>query len=594
VTGRALLTVALTVLFLPAAARANTSPTGKLSIQARLEPDRIAPGEAATLTVEVGSAGLNLPEVGVPAIAGALVERAGTAQNISILNGQATRSSTTVYHIIPKSEGTITIPPLSVAVGSDRVQSDPLTLTVTRSAASHAPPAMQGNLPPGSAPSGTPEIFVKAIVDRPRAYWNQQVILRLRLYSRVDVLGDVDWKPPSANGFWTESLGPPRQGRVRMNGAEYAVMEIPTALFPTRTGTLTVGPATIRCRVARVVQPPDPWSMLAMPDVVPQDVSLSSNPVTIQVDPLPSGAPAGFQGAVGDFHLTFHVDGVTARTGEPVTARATIAGTGNVPSIRDPEIRARGASREYVVGSSTKLDRVNDKLSGEREHDVAFVSDAPGTLEILPVTFVWFDPEARSYRWQSSEAVSVRVAPDSTGGGGAAPVPGGGPAIAAPRSVPGPTGSLALDPPISSAAIFGSSALLFATALLVGRSRRLRARDPRWMRLRALQPLLARIDAEAKAAAGEPAPAAARAAETLRKGAALRHDVELQGLGRADRERALLQHGAPSSEIAEMETLFDALAAIAYAPPETRRADAKQAIQGVRRTLERYRRELTS
>src|SRR5205085_10753761 len=159
-------------------------------------------------------------------------------------------------------------------------------------------------------------------------------------------------------------------GRVRMNGAEYAVMEIPSALFPTRAGALTIGPATIRCRVARVVQPPDPWSMLAMPDVVPQDVSLSSNPVTITVDPLPPGAPAGFQGAVGDFRMAFHVDGLTARAGEPVAARATIAGTGNVPSVRDPEIHARGASREYVVGTSTRLERVHDKLSGEREHDV--------------------------------------------------------------------------------------------------------------------------------------------------------------------------------------------------------------------------------
>jgi hypothetical protein len=576
------------------AARAGTSPSGNLSIEARLDPDRVAPGEAATLTVQISSAGLNLPQVAVPSLRGALVEAAGSEQGLSIANGRATRTATTVYRIIPKSEGTITIPPFSIGSGKERAQSDPLTLTVTHLPAPSTTPRVQGNLPPGSAPSGTPEIFVKAIVDRPRAYWNQQVTLRLRLYSRVDVLGDVDWKPPSANGFWTESLGPPRQGRVRMNGAEYAVMEIPTALFPTRTGSLTIGPATIRCRVARVIQPPDPWSMLAMPDVVPQDVSLSSNPVTITVDPLPSGAPAGFQGAVGDFHLVFHVDGLLAHTGEPVTARATIAGTGNVPSIPDPEIHARGASREYVVSSSSKLDRANDKLSGEREHDVAFVSDAPGALEILPVTFVWFDPEARSYRWQSSEPVTVRVVPDSTGGAGAAPAVAGGLAIAAPRRAPGPWGSLGLDPPPPSVALFGGSAVLFGAALLAGRSRRRRERDPRWMRLRALTPLLDRemAEAEARATTGEPTHAAARAAEVLRKGAGLRHDVEMGGLPRVDRERALAARGASPAEIGDLETLLDALAAIAYAPPETRRADAKQAIAGVRRTLERYRKEL--
>jgi len=583
VTGRR-----LALLFFVLSALGNTSPSGKLSIEARIAPNRIAPGGIATLTVDVGFDGLNLPEVGAPVIAGVDVERGGTAQNLSILNGRVTRTSTTVFRLIPRGEGTIVIPALRIAVGNDRVQSDPITLTVTTAAPRGQPPA-PGNLPPGTAPSGTPEIFVKAVVDRSRVYWNQQITLRLRLYSRIDVLGDVDWKPPAANGFWTETLGPARQGRVRVNGAEYAVMEFPSALFPTKTGTLTIGPARIRCRVARVLQPPDPWSMLAIPDVVPEDVQLDTDPMQIVVDPLPAGAPAGFDGAVGKFHLAFHVDGLTVRAGEPVAARATIGGEGNVPSIRDPEIHARGASREYVVGTSTRLERANDRLSGERERDVAFVSDQPGTLEILPVRFAWFDPEAGSYRSQSSEAVQVRVLPDSAGAA-SAPAAGSGAALAGPRAGTGPSGALTLNPTGMSAALFGSSALLLGVALLTGRSRRRRDRDPRWARLRALEPLLTRGLSET----GEPAAAAARAEEALRKGAGFRHDVDLGGLARPERDRALGAHGAPDAEIAELESLFDQLAAIAYAPPETRRSDAKQAILAVRRLLERYRKELST
>jgi len=590
VTGRAALLLSMLLAISASIAQGGTSPSGKLSIQARVTPDQVAPGQTATLTVEVGSEGLNLPEVTTPVIAGVLVERAGTAQNLSIMNGRATRTSTTVYRLIPDHEGTVTIPALTIAVGSDRAQTQPITLTVTHTAPSRTPATMPNRFTPGSAPAGTPEIFVKATVDRSRVYWNQQVTLRLRLYSRVDVLGDVDWKPPSADGFWTESLGSPRQGRVRLNGVEYAVMEIPTALFPTRTGTLTIGPARIRCRVARVIPPPDPWSMLAVPDVVPEEVALNTDPVTISVDPLPSGAPPGFEGAVGNFHLAFHVDALAARAGEPVAARATIAGTGNVPSIRDPEIHARGASREYVVGSSTRLERANDRLSGERERDVAFVADQPGTLEILPVRFVWFDPEAGAYRWQSSEGVQVRVAPDSTGGAGAGQAAAGGAPLSALRTKPGPHGTLALDPPATSAALFGSSALVLGAALLVGRSRRGRERDPRFVRRRALEPLLTRdlVRAESLASTGEPARAAAMAEETLRKGAGFFHGVELGGLARAERMRALETHGAPEAEIRDLESLFDSLDAIAYAPPETRRADAKQAIAAARRTLERY------
>lgn len=91
---------------------------------------------------------------------------------------------------------------------------------------------------------------------------------------------------------------------------------------------------------------------------------------------------------------------------------------------------------------------------------------------------------------------------------------------------------------------------------------------------------------------GDPARAAAMAEEALRKGAGLRFDAEIGGFARPERERALTARGAGEAEIAELESLFTSLDAIAYAPPETRRADAKEAIASARRLLERYRKEL--
>jgi len=596
VTGRriAVLIAALLIAALPpGAARATTSASGKLSIEAKLDADRIAPGETATLTVEVQSEGLNLPDVPLPLLAGVTVERAGTAQNFSIINGRVSRTSTTVYRLIPRGEGVVTIPPLKIAVGGERAETSPLTLTVSHAVAPRAPAPLRGALPPGAAPSGTPEIFVKATVDHPRAYWNQQVTLRLRLYSRVDVIGDVDWRPPSTDGFWTEGLGPARQGRQIVNGKEYAVMEIPTALFPTRTGTLTIGSAQVRCRVARVIQPPDPWSMLAMPDVVPEDVAIHSDPINVVVDPLPAGAPAGFGGAVGEFRLAFHVDSLTARAGEPAAARVTITGTGNVATIRDPEIHARGASREYVVGTSTKVDRTGDRLAGEREHDVAFVADQPGTLEILPIHFAWFDPESHSYRSQSTESVIVRVLPGAGGAARPGLVPGGL-AAAAPRRSPGPFGTLTLDPPAASVILLGSSIVAFGAAVLTGRSRRRRFRDPRAKRRRALEGILGRDLARSAslASSGEPAKAAARAEHAVLAGTGLRYDVELLGLAKAERNQTLASRGAEDGDVEAMESLLTALQAIAYAPPETRISDAKHAIASARQALERYRKEM--
>ncbi len=612
VTGRrfaiaAVWAAAAALLAFPRIGVGGSSPDGKLSINASLDVTSVAPGASATLTVEVRSMGLGLPDVTLPPLmvererpnkldrVPVPTERAGTSQSFAMVNNAVERSSTTVYRIFPSSEGTIRIPPLRVGTGGETAESAPLTLTVSRTAVSPAPSRSRGINGTAKAPPGAPEVFVQAIVDRARVYWNQEIHLRLQLYSRVDILGDVDWKPPGTAGFWTESLGPPRRGRVRLHGTDYEVMEIPSALFPTKTGRLTIGPAQVRVRVARVVQPPDPWSMLGMPDVVPQDLSLSSDPVTVVVDPLPPGAPAGFQGAVGDFRLTVHVDSLAARAGDPVTVRATIQGTGNIATLHDPEIHGRGVTRQYVVGSSTRIDRNGDHLQGERETDVALIADRPENLTILPVSFAWFDPEAARYRSQRSDSVRVAVLPSAGGTvsvGRQAPMA----TAAAPRTGRGPFGILDADPPPAAAALLGVSVLAFAGALAVAGARRKRLRDPRIARIEGLEGLLARelAGAESLAARGDPARAAAIAEHVLLLGAGIRHDSDLAGLSRAERIQTLRGKGAEEAEVSAVESLLDSLGAIAYAPPETRVADARQAVAAVKNRLETYRRELGS
>jgi hypothetical protein len=603
VTGRArravgawgLLLAAFSAVGLPSSAFAGASRTGKIAIDATLDRDRIAPGEVAILTLTIRSAGLGLPTVSLPRLEGVAVERAGESQNLSVMNGRPERSSTTMYRLIPTREGTLRIPPLRIAAGGEFASTEPITITVTRSAASSVSPSRPPRARSGRAPQeGTAELFVRATVDRPRIYWNQQTVLRLRLYSQADLIGDPDWKPPTTSGFWSEGLGPPRKSRATVNGVAYDVIEIPTALFPTRTGTLQIGAGQVRCRVARVMQPPDPWSMLAVPEVVSQDVVLATAPITITVDPLPGGAPAGFEGAVGDFQLQLRVEPPATRAGEPVLARATIRGTGNISTVRDPEIQARGSARQYVAGSATRIDRGGDRLVGERQIEVAFVGDQPGPFEILPVRLAWFDPEAKRYRVQTSEKVAVKVLPGGTAGHAPGQVRGSGPAIAAPRATSGPSGSLSLDPPVDAGAVLGLSALAFGAAIATGRVRRKALRDPRLKRMRSLEELLNQdlARAEALASRKDPGNAAALAEQALLKGVGLRFDADLAGVAREERAQILTSRGAAEKEIRDLDERLDSLDALAYAPPETRSQDAQQTIREARRILERYRDEL--
>jgi hypothetical protein len=142
--------------------------------------------------------------------------------------------------------------------------------------------------------------------------------------------------------------------------------------------------------------------------------------------------------------------------------------------------------------------------------------------------------------------------------------------------------------------LFGCSIVAFGAGIVTGRRRMRRSRDPRAVRLRALEALLARDVARAGslARANEPAQAAALAEQALLAGAGLRYDADLGGIARGERGERLRSHGASDDGIAAIEALLISLDAIAFAPPETRSKDAREAIASVRGTLERYRKEI--
>lgn len=568
---------------------------GDLAIEATLTPDHItAGGEPATLSIVVRG-GINLPGAPVPRVGGLFFDPAGTAQNFSMIQGRVTRSTTITYRVQARRAGTYVIPPLRVSQGKETAQTKPLTLTVLPpgSAApgqpSRRPPATRE---PWSGEKGPPPVFVRLVVDRDHVYWNQEIVARLRIYARVPLDGAPDWTAPGTQGFWVEDLGAPTAGSARVGSYVYAVNEIRWALFPTKTGTLTIGPAQVRCRIDRVVPAPDPWSSLGFPDVEPQDVSLATDPVHVTVEPLPKDAPEGFNGAVGSYALSVHVDRGTVAAGEPAIVTTTVNGAGNVASLHDPEVTVPASVRRYVANASTRIDRSGQTLRGTRTQQVAVVSEAPGTVRVGPVRFSWFDPDEGRFHTATSESIRIHVTPAI---GGAAPESGfrAPEPPAGPRTGTGPWGPLALGPPPGAVGVSGAAVAAYAALMLLAAVRDRRARNPRAVRRALLEAEAARVAAARRGlAAGNAAASAARAAVALVAGLIARYDIGEPGLARGELLLEAERRGGPEEVLREAGTLLEALDAISFAPPEARAADAEREMRAVEGLLSRFREEI--
>lgn len=577
-TGRRILRGSLLALAAAAGVAPSPAPAAdanRLVIEAQLDKTHVAVGEEAQITVVAEARGVNLPEFALPSVPGLRILRIGTSQSFSWVNGRLARSSTSVFLASASSPGRYVIPPVRIASGGARAQTAPLLLEVSGAAppGSVVPPGAPGAPPATPSPprvwgdESLPELFVRLVVDRRRAYWNQQITARFVLYSRDRLEEIPTWEVAEANGFWKEGLGEMKRGRVRVGNADYIAYEQDVAYFPTRTGRLTLGPGRIEARVARSVRSNDPWSILGFPETHVETIPLQTESATIAVLPLPEDAPAGFRGAVGRLSMDVKVDRLNARAGEPVTVTTILRGRGNLNTAGDPGVTATLPLRSFETPGSVVTRHEGYEVRGERRHEKAFVPEVPGAFAIEPIRFSWFDPEDGRYHTQASDSIRIRVVAggDSTLAGAAPDEP-----PAALRPAAGPRGPLALGPPAGAVGLGAGSLVALAGAALAAGVRRRAGLDPRRRRRETLE-RHARALASLRAS-GSPAVTATRAASLVGEALGVRYGADVEGRSREETLRLVREAGADEEIVAEARRLLDGLDRSAFAPAGPDRA----------------------
>jgi hypothetical protein len=205
-----------------------------------------------------------------------------------------------------------------------------------------------------------------------------------------------------------------------VEGRQYYVQELKTALFPTSTGKLTIGPAELRCTVEDLDRHlnRDPFAMFdrdllslfrqGKPQV------LKSSPIEIEVSPLPEiDKPEEFSGTVGAYRLKVSLDETQVEVGQPVTLTARVSGAGNIKSVGKPKIPELLDFRTYSSGSSENVSKKNYRVQGVKTYQEVLIPKTAGKYTIPPIEFSFFDPKAKSYQTLKSNPILLTVTPSS-------------------------------------------------------------------------------------------------------------------------------------------------------------------------------------
>ncbi len=394
--------------------------TQNISFDASVDRTEVSVGEQITLTVSVSGDVKSIPQPDLPSLDEFSVHSAGRSQNFTYVNGRLSASVTFNYVLIPRKTGKLTIGPARIKLEGKTYQTSPIQITVAGE--EKLPAAEESSREDGKKVKPQlrgKDIFMETVVDKRKAYVNEQIVLSLRFYQGIRLFDNPQYTPPSLTGFWTEDLPPKKQYHKVINGKQYLVQEVKTALFPTSTGKLTIGPAELKCVVEnadRFLRDPfamfdrDLFSLLRQgkPKI------LKSKPIQIEVLPTPEiDRPANFTGTVGNYRMKVSVDQTEVEVGQPITLKAKISGAGNIKSVGKPTIPELSDFRTYSSGSSENVSKKNYRVQGSKTHEEVLIPKNAGKYTIPPVEFSFFDPKAKSYNILKSEPILLTVLPPS-------------------------------------------------------------------------------------------------------------------------------------------------------------------------------------
>src|SRR5581483_5421295 len=257
----------------------------------------------------------------------------------------------------------------------------------------------------GAAPqAGGDQLRLVLSAPKTEVYLHERLPVELKLLVGNVRVSDLQYPTVTGDGFGIDKFPEPEQRREQTPEGVFQIVDFRTVLTPLRSGTLTVGPASMGMSLVVRSRSRDPFFGSLFGDTA-RPTQLQSAPLTLTVLPLPdANRPADFSGAVGRFEFDVKAAPLEVTAGDPVTLTSTIRGEGNLDGVAAPSAAAADGLRVYPTQPAAPG-------SGEHVFEQVVIPERPGTTTLPTLRFSYFDPGARAYRTIERAGIAVTVRP---------------------------------------------------------------------------------------------------------------------------------------------------------------------------------------
>lgn len=310
------------------------------------------------------------------------------------INGRTEAFTEWKLTLAPKRSGTLQIPSFTF----EGATSKPLTITVKE-------PKDMATTPEVS------ELYVEVEADKDELYVQEQLLVTMRVHAAVvlrDLSMDSDLK---VEGAVVERVAETSYTRDE-NGRLYQVIELVYAVYPQRSGSLTIPALTWNAMVAT-----DHGSSLRYRFQTPAELRrLRSDALHLEVKPQPSQFRGSHWLPAESVVLEEHWNRDPSRfvVGEPLTRTITIRAEG-LTSAQLPPLPQQDIPGMRLYSDQPQYDdmRSGEGIVGHRTESVAMVPNRSGDLHLPAVEVSWWDTRNDVMRTARLPARTVKVAPAS-------------------------------------------------------------------------------------------------------------------------------------------------------------------------------------
>lgn len=318
-----------------------------------------------------------------------VVGRSSSRQISTIIgsDGRARNTSVVTWtlELLPKGQGVFTIP--AVKVGD--LETQLLSLTVNE-------------VPQGSQR----DVFLEATVDNATPWVQAQVVMTLRVFQAVDIVdGGLD--TPSAENLQVERIGEDTRKTELRDGRQYSVTERRFALFPQKSGEITIDPVTLSVTVPAE---PDRVRGFFSPT---RKLTRRSDAITLNVQSRPDSGAAWWLPAQ-QLTLTsqWQGDPASAQVDQPLTRTLVMRAQGVLES-QLPRISIPAVDGLSLYAEDPQLAMAADAsgLVAEQRINWALIPQRSGELTLPAISVEWFNTLTGQTEVVELPAETLEVAP---------------------------------------------------------------------------------------------------------------------------------------------------------------------------------------